>query len=201
MPGQDSQIALAEWAVTCDALARGEQLLLLREGDLGTTDRAPPLPHERFWLYPTWEDQCLSDVTDPYRDRVRRLLELHRDDGRVRLKYHATVEYAERVESLARLLALDGEHTLNAAAVEARFRRRPAGAWLVLLRIRERGATAVLDPAAGSEDPEVDGRPPGPWLHLPAPVPEEGLEPVIPDRRFLREKARLLGTSGAVRAV
>lgn len=191
-------MALKEWAVTCDALARGEQILLLRPGGTlsprGAADD-PELPHSRFWLYPTWRDQRIADVTDPYRDRVRRLLELHRDDGKLRLRYYATVEYRERVASLERLLRLDVEHTLNSRAVQDRFAASAGpGMWLLLLRVHERPGTAVLEERARYRRAD-------PWVELERPVGTGETRPVLSDERFLAEMARLLELAGSIRAM
>ena len=43
--------ALKEWAVTCEALARGSQVLVLRKGGIG--EKRFELPHARFYLFPT----------------------------------------------------------------------------------------------------------------------------------------------------
>jgi hypothetical protein len=44
-------------------------------------------------------------------------------------------------------------------------------------------------------------RGPGPWLRLPEPVSTGQAEPVVADRRFLSEKARILRLSESLRAV
>lgn len=193
----ENATALAEWAVTCDALARGEQVLLLRPDDLasGEADAAGPLRHAEFWLRPTWGDQRIADVTDPYRDRLRRLLELRRDDGRLRVRHYATVEYRERIADLDRLLALDVEHTLNSRAVEQRWAAAGGpGPWLLLLRIYERPVTVVLREETGRRET-------GPWVRLERPIATAGARPVLGDDRFLREKARLLQLAGSIEAV
>lgn len=206
-------MALSDWAVNCDALARGEQIFLLqpapaeagsektRGGDGGL------LPdHEEFWLWPLWEGQVGSDLTEPYRDRMRALSELRHEDRRPRIQYYVTLEYAERISSARRLLALDGEHTLNSGAVERRFRVRDDGSvWFLLLRVYEKPEAVVLRPASGQAPSEPGARLSGPrapaWRELPRPIPTGGLEPVLSGRRFLREKARILQRTGSVRAV
>ena len=190
-------MALRESAVVCDALARGEQVFVLRadlpfheiegEGaDLGPADRADALLHEEFWLWPEWEDQRAADLTDPYRDRKRSLDELRHRDGRVRLAYYATVEYVERIADPARLLALDGEHALNARAVE-----ELSDPTLLVLRVRRRPEAALV-----ARDEARAGA--GPWIRLPDPVPTEEAEAVVADERFLSEKARILRQAGSV---
>lgn len=207
-------VALREWAVTCDALARGEQILLIR-GDVtalaapaagaGDGPDAPGsrLRHEEFWLMPRWDDHDARDVADPYRDRIRALEGLRRDDDMVRVQFYATVEYSERVTDPDRLLALDGQHTLNSVAVERRLRETEGGLLFLLLRVFRRDSAAVV-PTERLGDDE------GPWVGLRSgAVGEEltaggdgpSLEPVVGDEEFLRRKAELLQLSRSVHAV
>lgn len=189
-----SEVGLREWAVHCDALARGEQIYLLRSmADTGGAQEDDRLPHDEFWLYPVWEGQRPADLTGPYRDRMRALEELRHGDGRVRIKYFATVEYLERIESVDRLLSLDGDHTLTARAVEDRVTREE-GVLFLLLRAYQRQEAAVLEQAA------VERPAPG-WARLGEPVATRGLEPVVPDEAFLAEKTRVLRRTGSIRAV
>lgn len=183
-----NDVALRTWAVHCDALARGEQLLLLQPAPADDEES----PHGEFWLCPAWEDQAVRDLTDPYRDRLRALEELRHGDGRLRVKFYATVEYRERVRSTERLLAVDGEHTLNARAVEERVADGP-GVWLLVLRVYRRADALLLPEAA------ADGE--AGWLRLPRTLETRGLDPVLPEERFFSEKARLLQRTGSVRAL
>lgn len=197
-------LALAEWAVTCDALARGEQILLLRGDRLDPSGWGTgTLPHEIFWLYPVESGQSAARVADPYRDRMRALDALDRGDGRVRLQYAATAEHVERIDDRDRLMALDGHHTLNRSAVERRFESsRPDGLLFMILRVYRREAAVVTDqtpemraadgwiPVEGPEDVALDRR-----------ALEAGMEPVLTDDRFLERKAELLQVSGSMRAL
>ena len=51
------QIALKEWAVTVQALARGEQILLLRKGGIHEEGKDFRVIHPEFLLYSTYEHQ------------------------------------------------------------------------------------------------------------------------------------------------
>ncbi len=183
--------ALEVWAPTADALARGEQIFtLLPDGGEDLRD----LEHEEFWILPGWEGDARR-LTEPYQDRLRALLDLRHDDGRVRLGYYATAEYLERLQGPRDLRALDGDHTLCSAGVRSTFEAAPEGrVSLLVLRIRERSEAAVL-PADAVE--EAGGR----WRRLPEPLPLAEAEPVTGDDRFLSRKARLLQRTGMLRAV
>ena len=68
-------IAFKEWAVTVRALAEGEQLLTLRKGAMPASDQPLRLPHERFFLYPTFNHQPGDLVRESHQPELRRALE------------------------------------------------------------------------------------------------------------------------------
>lgn len=216
MATPSTDVGLSVWAVTCDALARGEQIFLLVPGAGGDVSA---LRHEAFWLLPDWEGTNPRALTEPYQDRLRALESLRHRDDRLRLKYFATAEYAEALASPGHLRALDGDHTLNAGAVDRLFRRyadgrgsgeaTTTGVSLLVLRVRARPEAEVLERGAGTEEtpageaPDHDVPPPldRRWVELPGGVSTSGLDPVVGSERFLSRKARLLQRTGAMRAV
>lgn len=208
MVSENVPVALPEWAVTCDALARGEQILLLRSeileaggGERGSPGGGPAgLEHERFWLLPRWGGPSLRDVTDPYRDRLRALDRLTRADGKARLQYLARTEYSERIGDPDRLRRLDGHHTLTAAAVERRLlEARSPGLLFMVLRVFRRDTALVVEEPSEAADRRgwipLGGRP-----ELPAEPDSGRTEPVVPDGRFMERKAELLQLSRSVTA-
>lgn len=68
-------IAFKEWAVTVRALAEGEQLLTLRKGLPREPDKPFRLAHERFFLYPTFDNQSGDLVRESHQPELRRALE------------------------------------------------------------------------------------------------------------------------------
>lgn len=190
-----SDAALGVWAVTADALARGEQIFVLLPGGPGGL---PELDHEAFWIHPVWGAGDPRHLTEPYQDRLRALEELRHDDGRIRLRYHATAEYLDALDVPEALRPLDGEHTLNFGGVRALFDAAPGGrVGLLVLRVYEREETVVLPAGAAARPDPREGR----WISLPEAVPVGGSDPVLRDDRFVSEKARLLQRTGTVRAV
>lgn len=219
MEPDECDAALSVWAVTCDALARGEQVFLLAPG--GATEMSE-LEHTEFWLLPDWEGQRAQALTEPYQDRLRALDDLRHQDDRARLKFFATVEYLERVTSPHDLRGLDGEHTLRSGAVRGLFggAASPAGGEgeggvsLLVLRVHARPEAAVVERgdlerdggrADGGGGSSAAGGLPGPlarrWRRLPGPVSVADMDPVVRDERFLSLKAHLLQRTGAIRAV
>jgi hypothetical protein len=68
-------IAIKEWAVTVRALAEGEQLLTLRKGGVREEHKHFELPHERFFLYPTFDHQRYDLVRESHKPELGRALE------------------------------------------------------------------------------------------------------------------------------
>jgi hypothetical protein len=52
-----TRTALKEWAVACEALGRGEQILLLRKGGISEEHREFRVEQPAFLLFPTYEHQ------------------------------------------------------------------------------------------------------------------------------------------------
>lgn len=230
MKRDQNAVALSVWAVTCDALARGEQIFLLAPGEIG---EIRDLDHEEFWLLPDWERHDMQALTEPYQDRMRALEDLRHRDDRARLKYYATVEYVDAFTSHHDLRGLDGDHTLTSSSVVDLFEQSRAGRGaggpegalsLVVLRVWARPEASVvaredLGTASSPADRAADGgdasggdgltavsdglprRLDRRWVQLPEPVPTAEMDPVVDDERFVTLKARLLQRTGAIRAV
>lgn len=168
MKRDDNDVALSLWAVTCDALARGEQIFLLAPGEIG---EIRDLENEEFWLLPDWDRHDMQALTEPYQDRMRALEDLRHRDDRARLKYYATVEYVDAFTSHHDLRGLDGDHTLKSRSVVELFERTGAGVGrggadgalsLVVLRVWARPEASVvrrgdLEPASPAGDRTPDG--------------------------------------------
>src|SRR5919199_3102397 len=104
-----SAIAFKEWAVTVQALATGQQILMVRKGGIHQEDKNFRMEHAGFFLYPTYEHQRADLLQPPYRPALDAILATPPAADRVRLEYWAevtdvyeTLEPAE-VEALAPL--------------------------------------------------------------------------------------------------
>ncbi|SDC06876.1 hypothetical protein SAMN02799630_02586 [Paenibacillus sp. UNCCL117] len=65
---------LKEWAVAADALARGDQILIMRKGGIREETKEFRVESDSFYLYPTYEHQRKELVKPPYADRVEELV-------------------------------------------------------------------------------------------------------------------------------
>ena len=65
-----SQTAFKEWAVTIDALARGEQIVILRKGGIHERNLHFEIEHDRFLFFPGYLHQDASLLKPDYRSRL-----------------------------------------------------------------------------------------------------------------------------------
>ena len=86
-----SDIALKEWAVAVKALAKGEQILILRKGGIHKADKEFRVVHPEFVLYPTYEHQRAELVKAGSRDDLRQSLVENDSPGMVKFGYWCEV--------------------------------------------------------------------------------------------------------------
>jgi hypothetical protein len=64
------QVAFKEWAVTIDALARGEQIVILRKGGIHEPNLHFQIEHDRFLFFPGYLHQEPELLKPDYRSRL-----------------------------------------------------------------------------------------------------------------------------------
>jgi hypothetical protein len=175
-------LALKEWHVACEAIARGDQVLTLRKG--GIREKAFAVRESAFWLFPTWEHQNAEETKRAWRGELTRSQRERRADGRIPLRCRCTVVDAWELDDPERLAGLDELHLWTRAYMERRLGWRPRKPLTVLL-LR---AAALLDSVL--LEPSADYGGCRSWIDLGAEPPTEGLIPSLTDDAFaLRERA------------
>ena len=119
--------ALKEWAVLCDAMARGDIIAMVRKGGIREQRAGFSVRHDRFLLYPTFFHEKAVELAPRF---AGALPSSHADRppaGIVRLELVATVAAVWAVDDLERMRAIESEHGLSWDAVCSRFhyRQRP----------------------------------------------------------------------------
>lgn len=141
-------VAFKEWAVICEALAAGRQAILLRKGGVAEAGDAFRVEHERFWLYPTFVHQQEAGIVES----ARPLLETARADrppaGMIRLSHFAEVTRVHHLDDLEKALGLSALHVWSPATVEARFRYRTPGLFVLAVRVYRAKAHPLAETAA-----------------------------------------------------
>ena len=113
--------AFKEWAIVVDALARGQQILILRKGGLREGRDGFHVEHPEFLLFPTLFHQQRESVTDTARIRFDEISAHFPPAGTLRLEYFARVAEWRLLESLPAAGRLRGQHIWRDEVIAERF--------------------------------------------------------------------------------
>lgn len=168
--------ALKEWAVTCDALLAGHQVLVVRKGGIG--ERRFELPHPRFFLFPTHAHQRPELVKPQYRERFAETLGRRDEPTTLALPAYAEIAGSYAIQDTAALEAIDHLHILDPSYAEERLRWRPKQPlWAVVLRVWRvdpAPTLAVTDEHHGCVS----------WVALPEDLRRPAASPALDDEAF-----------------
>lgn len=128
--------AFKEWAVSCDALAQGKQVMLYRKGGIKEKNHIFKVEHPHFFLYPTYEHQDPASIKPQYQDLLQAALAAKPDLGEVTVSHWAQVDEAIPMTSMEPVLKQAENHIFSEDAIRARWEwhsNKPL--WLLLLRV------------------------------------------------------------------
>ena len=161
-----------------EALGTGAQILLLRKGGIKDPGGAFRVQHREFLLYPTWEHQEESLVRPEFRERFKAAAYPPADSSCVTFRFYAGVGYEAPVKEASRLAGLEKYHVWEPGFFPKRLAYRPEEPMLALvLRVYRlpKPVHLPVEPAyAGCRS----------WVPLAQPVPVEGAEPLLDNRKF-----------------
>ncbi|SFJ70343.1 DUF1802 family protein [Planctomicrobium piriforme] len=177
-------IALKEWAVVCQALATGEQLVLFRKGGIHEGADGFQPEHAGFWLFPTGFHQSLENVRDQHKASAAACLGEPPAAGVIPIQTYCRIESLCWVSDEQRLAALRPFHILTDEAVAARFHYRQPGVFVLQLEVCSL-PTAVTVPA----NPRYDGC--HSWVELDDAISTAELQPLIQSREQAQRVAAL----------
>ncbi len=184
-------IALKEWAVLVDALARGDILALVRKGGIREQRGGFSVRHDRFLLYPTYFHEKAEELAERFRPLLGEAHARRPPEGMIRLAFVADVLAVWRVTELDRLRGIGNEHGLAWRAVEARFRYRDRP----LVHVAAVRVSRLPQPVEIAETRRYLGC--VSWVRLDQPVELNGAMP-LHDRVQITERVeRLAGALGA----
>lgn len=169
-------LALKEWHVVAEAIARGDQVLTIRKGGIG--EKAFAVAGSAFWLYPNWEHQQAAEVKRAWHGELARSNRERPTDGKIPIRCHCTVEAAWEVTEAEPLAALAGWHLWTPAYAESRLKWRPTKPLTVLL-LR---AAALIEPFPLTPDEAYGGC--KSWIELAEEPPADRLIPALTDHAF-----------------
>jgi hypothetical protein len=181
-------LALKEWHVAGEAIARGDQVVTLRKG--GIREKAFAVPGTAFWLFPTWEHQRATELKRAWKGELARSNRERRTDGRIPIRCHCELTAAWELRDLDLLEGLDRWHPWTTEYAASRLAWRP-GKPLTVLLLR---AAALLEPFPIAPSDAYDGC--RSWVELEV-EPEGRLIPSLTDAAFERRATLIRELLGA----
>ncbi|MBI2805702.1 MAG: DUF1802 family protein [Planctomycetes bacterium] len=171
------QHAFKEWAVICEALARGTQALILRKGGIAEVAGEFAVEHTRFWLYPTFSHQQKDGIQEDARPLLEHVEANRPLAGTVQLQTWVEVDGVYSIRDELTSLLLSHLHIWSEATVAQRFNYRTPGLFLLVARVYRITQPHVID-----ESPAYAGC--KSWLELDHPLSTDGSTPVLADADF-----------------
>jgi hypothetical protein len=186
--------ALKEWAVLCDAMARGDIVALVRKGGIREQRAGFGVRHERFVFYPTFFHERDGELAPRFRDTLSTSHAAQPPAGVVRLSLAADVAAVWQVRDLDQLRAIEADHGLAWEAVEARFNYRGVPGVSVVAVRAARLPSPVDVPEARRYAGCVS------WVELDEDIDIGGARPALDDAAFDARLERLRSALGEASA-
>lgn len=184
LPSTCSQ-ALKEWATVLEAMARGEQLVLIRKGGLIEPGSGFELVANTFVFYPTFEHHAVTYLREPYQRYFDQAVSRRAPEGHVRVELCGVATTSMQTADPAVIERLAPFHIYNPAFVHQRLKWQPEQPLaIVVVRVFQLAAPRLLPVAphyAGCKS----------WVTLETSVALEGLRPVLDDATF-HQRARTI---------
>ena len=182
---EENNRAFKEWAVACDALRAGRQILLIRKGGIREEDGVFTMTDSEFFLLPTFEHQ----KSELLRHDILPKLEARRsapDPVTVEIDTYALVDTILVARDEAQVNRAAHETIWNAEYIRQRFDFNAYDPlYLVILR-----AYRLLEPITIPLLPDYVGC--RSWVTLDRSLSTAGAVPAIPDSEFALRRAGLL---------
>ena len=178
-------VALKEWATVLEALAKGEQLVLIRKGGLIEPGSGFELVSPTFLFYPTFEHQAVTYLRPPYQRYFDDAVTRRSPPDQVRFELCGIAVSSVQSRDPAIVERLSGFHVYNEDFVTQRLKWQPDQPLAIIVVRTFRLAAPHLLPVvpryAGCKS----------WVDLDTPVSLEGARPVL-DEPVFHERAREL---------
>ncbi len=184
------QMALKEWAITCEAIGSGEQILLLRKGGIHEDGKDFRVIHREFLLYPTYEHQKADLLRSEHQPALEAMLERPRDVERITFTHFARAEEVLEIEEQGLVDDLAPHYIWTTDYAQSRLRWKPMLPLSVMLLRAYRLEAPVSVPWL----PEYSGC--TSWVEVLTDVPLARMEPVLSDVEFQAQVNAIKGILG-----
>ncbi len=186
------QMALKEWAITVEAMAQGDQVLLLRKGGIHEDGKDFRVIHREFLFYPTFLHQKEDLLQPPYQSALREMLEQPQDNEKITFSYWAKAEEVLEISDQEKVDDLEAHYIWTTAYAQSRLHWKPMlPLSVMLLRVYK-----LEKPVTVSYLPEYGGC--TSWVEVLSDVNLGNMEPVLDDAEFQRRVDDIKGSLGLV---
>ena len=184
------QIALKEWAITVDAMARGDQVLLLRKGGIHEDGKDFRVIHREFLFYPTYLHQKENLIQPAYQPALRRMLEQPQDPDKISFGYWAKAEEVLEISDQKKVDDLEPHYIWTTAYAQSKLHWKPMlPLSVLLLRVYH-----LEQPVTVPYLPEYGGC--TSWVEVLSDVYLGEMAPVLDDAEFQRQVDDIKGSLG-----
>ena len=184
------QIALKEWAITVDAMARGDQVLLLRKGGIHEDGKDFRVIHREFLFYPTYLHQKETLIQPAHQPALRRMLEQPQDADKVSFSYWAKAEEVLEISDQKKVDDLEPHYIWTTAYAQSKLHWKPMlPLSVLLLRVYE-----LEQPVTVPYLSEYGGC--TSWVEVLSNVNLGKMAPVLDDAEFQRRVDDIKGSLG-----
>jgi len=176
-------VALKEWAVVCNALATGKQMLLLRKGGISESIGGFEIEHREFLFFPTYLHQNATMLKPAQRAA---LIPASAEPQHVRITAAGQITDILRVSGRPAMDRLRDQHIWDEPLIDMRFNYRPQNP-LYLLLVR-----AYVLPREIEIENTIAYAGCKSWVPLERPLELSGATPVLSDPDYAERRAVIL---------
>ena len=179
----DLRVALKEWAVICDALGSGRQIILLRKGGIYESAGEFEIEHRQFLLFPTYLHQNAAMLKDEAKSK---LTPMAAEPEKIEISLAGEITDIVAMSDRAAMDRLNDEHIWSERLIDMRFNYRPENTlYLLLVRAYRLARPALIDniPAyAGCKS----------WVPLGSAIATNDAAAVLDDAEYARRRQKIL---------
>ena len=184
------QMALKEWAVTVQAMAQGDQVLLLRKGGIHEDGKDFRVIHREFLFYPTYLHQKEELLQPAHQPALRKMLEQPQHNDRITFSHWAKAEEVLEISDQEKVDDLEAHYIWTTAYAQSRLHWKPMlPLSVLLLRVYK-----LEQPVTVPYLPEYGGC--TSWVEVLSDVSLGRMEPVLEDSEFQRRVDDIKGSLG-----
>ena len=179
-----NQHAFKEWAAVCQALASGQQCLILRKGGIHEGRDGFRVDQVEFWLYPTefhQQPDVLAEQGHPLLEQARLQ---QPPNGFIAIQHYVTIEEVIEIRDESILPRLTGLHVWSTSTIQARFHYRNPLLFALLVRVFSLQRAILL-----AETPQFAGC--RSWVDLGEQLITRDLVPILTDEQHQHRMAEI----------